>query len=127
MVEPAFSSPRVIQSSHLNLYAATVELVGEDIRGREALAEALGVHVPESWPPKLFEPGAVRIALAQLNQSPGQGWSFWYVATREEPVELAGLCSFKGRPDAEGSVEISYSILGCFQGRGFATEAVGRG
>lgn len=126
MVEPAYSFPRVIRSPQLNLYAATAELVGEDIRGREALSEALGVHVPESWPPEMFEPGAMRFALAQLSQSPEQGWSFWYVATRQEPVELAGLCSFKGRPDAQGSVEISYSILGCFQGRGFATEAVGR-
>ena len=44
----------------------------------------------------------------------------------EEPVELVGLCGFKGRPDAAGSVEIGYSILGCYQRCGYATEAVGR-
>jgi ribosomal-protein-alanine N-acetyltransferase len=68
----------------------------------------------------------MRFALAQLRETPEQGWSFWYVATREEPVELAGLCGFKGRPDATGSVEISYSVLGGYQRRGIATEAVGR-
>jgi len=116
----------MIQSPHLNLFAATAELIRKDIESRESLAAALGVDVPESWPPDLYGPGAMRFALAQLSEAPEQGWSFWYVATREEPVELAGLCGFKGRPDAAGSVEIGYSILSCYQRRGFATEAVGR-
>lgn len=126
MDKAASSYPRVIQSAQLDLYAATANLIGEDIRGRQALEEALGVDVPGSWPPDLFGPEAMRFALAQLNRAPEQGWSIWYVATREDPATLAGLCSFKGRPDVEGSVEISYSILGAYQGRGFATEAVGR-
>ncbi len=120
------SWPRMIQSPHLSLFAATAELIRKDIHGRETLAEALGVDVPESWPPDLYGPGAMRFALEQLTEAPEQGWSFWYVATREEPVELAGLCGFKGRPDPSGSVEIGYSILRSYQGRGFATEAVGR-
>ncbi|MCW8926086.1 MAG: GNAT family N-acetyltransferase [Xanthomonadales bacterium] len=120
------ATPRMIQSPQLSLYSATADLIAKDIEGREALAAALGVHVPESWPPDLYGPGAMRFALAQLSEAPEQGWSFWYLATREEPVELAGLCGFKGRPDAAGSVEIGYSILGCYQRRGFATEAVGR-
>lgn len=120
------ASPRMIQSPHLSLFAATAELIRKDIESREALAEALGVAVPESWPPDLYGPGAMRFALAHLWETPEQGWSYWYVATREEPVELAGLCGFKGRPDATGSVEIGYSVLGCYQRRGIATEAVGR-
>jgi ribosomal-protein-alanine N-acetyltransferase len=120
------ASPRMIQSPRLSLFAATAELIRKDIEGREPLAAALGVHVPESWPPDLYGPGAMRFALAQLSEAPEQGWSFWYLATREEPVELAGLCGFKGRPDAAGSVEIGYSILGCYQRCGYATEAVGR-
>ena len=42
------------------------------------------------------------------------------------PGELAGICGFKGRPDESGSVEIGYSILGCYQRQGFASEAVQR-
>jgi len=116
----------MIQSPQLSLYAATADLISKDIESREALAEALGVNVPESWPPDLYGVGAMRFALAQLGDAPEQGWSFWYLVTREEPVELAGLCGFKGRPDMVGSVEIGYSLLGCYQRRGFATEAVGR-
>jgi RimJ/RimL family protein N-acetyltransferase len=68
----------------------------------------------------------MQFALAQLDETPGQGWSFWYLATREEPCELAGICGFKGRPDESGSVEIGYSILASYQRQGLATEAVQR-
>lgn len=120
------ASPRMIQSPHLSLFAATAGLIRKDIEGREALAAALGVDVPPSWPPDLYGAGAMRFALAQLNEAPEQGWSFWYLASREEPVELVGLCGFKGRPDTAGSVEIAYSVLSPYQQRGYATEAVGR-
>ena len=119
-------SPRLIQSPHLNLFAATVELIKKDIAGRGFLAEALGVSIPESWPPDLYGSRAMQFILAQLDEAPEQGWLFWYLATRDDPCELVGICGFKGRPDETGSVEIGYSILGCYQRRGFATEAVQR-
>ena len=113
-----------IQSPRLNLIAATTELIKKDIAGREFLTEALGVKVPESWPPDLNGLRAMQFALTQLGDAVEQGWSFWYLATADEPSELAGICGFKGRPDESGSVEIGYSILSRFQRRGFATEAV---
>ena len=118
--------PRLIQSPHLDLFAATADLIKTDLAGRRFLAEALDVSVPASWPPDLYGPRAMQFALAQLDEAPEQGWSFWYLATREEPCELTGICGFKGRPDELGSVEIGYSILARYQRRGFATEAVQR-
>lgn len=123
---PNNTSPRLIQSPQLNLFAATVELIRKDIAGPEFLAAALGVNVPESWPPDLYGPRAMQFTLEQLDENSGQGWSFWYLATRDDPSELTGICGFKGRPDEFGSVEIGYSILDCYQRRGFATEAVQR-
>jgi len=121
---PPTPALRLIQSPRLNLIAATTELIKKDIAGHGNLAEALAVKIPESWPPDLYGPRAMRFALTQLDDASEQGWSFWYLATRDEPCELAGICGFKGRPDQSGSVEIGYSILGCFQRRGFASEAV---
>ena len=117
---------RLIQSRRLNLIAATTGLIKRDIRGREFLAEALDVSIPETWPPDLYGPRAMQFALAQLDETPGRGWSFWYLATRGDLSELVGICGFKGRPDESGSVEIGYSVLGCYQRRGFAAEAVQR-
>lgn len=124
--QPHSTSLRLIQSPRLNLFAATTDLIQLDLKGREMLAEALSVTVPESWPPDLYGPHAMRFALAQLGDPAEQGWSFWYLATRCESNQLAGICGFKGRPDTSGSVEIGYSILACFQRQGFATEAVQR-
>jgi RimJ/RimL family protein N-acetyltransferase len=101
----------MIQSPRLNLFSATSDLTRCDISGRRSLAEALGVNVPESWPPDLYGPRAMQFALEQLGEAAGQGWSFWYLATREEPGELVGVCGFKGLPDVSGCVEIGYSIV----------------
>ena len=117
---------RLIQSPRLNLIAATSHLIEKTIEGREFLEHALGLSVPKSWPPDLYGPRAMHFSLTQLGDASERGWSFWYLATREEPVELIGICGFKGWPDESGSVEIGYSILDEYQRRGFATEAVQR-
>ncbi|GMR15156.1 MAG: hypothetical protein BMS9Abin30_0777 [Gammaproteobacteria bacterium] len=117
---------RQIQSERLNLIASTRDLIKKDIEGSEFLAAALGVAVPESWPPSLYGPNAMRFALLQLDDPAEQGWSFWYLVTAGEPGQLAGICGFKGRPDESGSVEIGYSVVESFQRQGLATEAVAR-
>lgn len=117
---------RLIKSRRLNLIAATNDLIRKDIVGREFLAEVLAANVSELWPPELYGAMAMHFSLNQLDVAEEQGWSFWYLLSIEEPSELIGLCGFNGRPDSMGSVEISYSILSCFQRQGFATEAVER-
>lgn len=117
---------RSIKSPRLSLIATSTDLIKQDIAGRAVFADALGVSVPESWPPDLYGPRAMQFALTQLDDGPEQGWSFWYLVTTDEPCELAGICGFKGRPDKAGSVEIGYSVLSGYQRRGFATEAVTR-
>ena len=115
---------RVIKFRRLSLIASTRELIQKDLDGASHLAEALGVVIPEDWPPPLFRPTAMRYALMQLDDPAEHGWSFWYVVNNDNSAELVGICGFKGRPDASGSVEISYSVMPQYQRRGFATEAV---
>ena len=124
MLEP--TALRLVKSRRLNLIAATSGLLNKDVAGSEQLAAALGVVPPDSWPPDLYGPSAMRYALEQLGDPTEQSWSFWYLTTPDEPKELVGICGFKGRPDARGSVEIGYSVLEHFQRKGLATEAVGR-
>jgi len=127
MNDPGFlKGLRQVQSKRLNLVAATTELIEKDIQGSEFLAAALGVEAPESWPPALYGPNAMRFALLQLGDPVEQSWSFWYLNTNNEPSRLVGICGFKGRPDSSGSVEIGYSIVEGFQRQGLATEAVTR-
>ena len=127
MVEfPESSSLRQVQSARMNLIATTTELINLDIEGSEFLAAALGVPVPDSWPPSLYGPNAMRFALLQLDDPAEHSWSFWYMITADEPGQMVGICGFKGRPDESGSVEIGYSVVDGHQRRGYATEAVSR-
>jgi len=116
----------MIRSERLNLVASTPELIRKDIEGSEALGAALDAHVPESWPPDLYGSSAMQFALTQLGEISERGWWFWYLLTAEQPAELIGICGFKGRPDAAGSVEIGYSVLAEHRRLGYATEAVAR-
>ena len=123
---PEYGSLRMLKSRRLNLIATNTDLLNKDVAGSEQLAAALGVATPKSWPPSLYGLSAMRYALEQLGDPTEQSWSFWYLTTQDEPAELVGICGFKGRPDASGSVEIGYSVLEDFQHKGFATEAVAR-
>ena len=115
-----------IDSPRLSYVPATAELTEADLAGPEALATALGVSVPPEWPPELYSRPALMAVLEQLADRAEHGWSTWYLVGRESGGGLVGVCGFKGRPDPDGVVEISYSICPAFRNVGFASEAVER-
>lgn len=114
-----------LDTRRLRMIAATTRLISTDLEGRQALARALGIEVPDNWPPDLYDRQAMAFALEQLTDPAEQGWSFWYLHLKlPEKEQLVGIAGFKGRPDQRGSVEIGYSVLAQYRNRGFATEAV---
>lgn len=118
---------RVLESRRLTLVAATPELVAADLADPAGFAAALAAAVPPQWPPPLFGGQVMRAVLAQLQNPAEHGWSVWYLLERAaQPPVAVGMCQFKGRPDASGSVEISYAILDRYRRLGYATEAVAR-
>ena len=118
---------RVLESKRLTLVAASPELVAADLAGPNTFSSALGADVPLEWPPVLFGGSVMRAVQDQLRDPAELGWSVWYLLdARPAPPSAIGMCQFKGRPDAGGSVEISYAILDRYRARGYATEAVAR-
>ena len=118
---------RVVESPRLVLVAADTDLVLADLKGAEHLGRMLETPVPENWPPELYDREPMNFALRQLADPAEQGWSFWYLIIKDASGrQLIGICGFKGRPNAAGSVEIGYSVLSQFRNQGFATEAVER-
>jgi len=115
-----------LETPRFLLVPATAELVAQEIAGSEALGKALSADVPTDWPPEETV-DALPWFLSRLKSDPGlSGWLNWYGLYRDDtsrrPV-LVGSAGFFGPPE-DGSVEIGYSVLPSFQGRGFATEIV---
>lgn len=116
-----------IRTDRLDLVAGTLAVVRTELDGREALASILEVEVPDSWPPPLYDQGAMRWILDRLEETRVfETWGFRYFILRRDaaPGLALGAGGFKGPPTAEGTVEIGYSVLPEFQRKGFASEAV---
>ena len=116
-----------ITTQRLTLVPGTPELGRAELRSLAELAALLGARVPAGWPPELYDTAAIEYSVAQLEGDPEQaGWSFYYFILCDrrgaEPV-LVGAGGYKGKPSAEGTVEIGYSIVAEYQRRGLATEA----
>lgn len=113
-----------IASSRLRLIALDAELARLQLDDRLAFFKALGVEIEPSWPPELMDKNALHWAADRLSAEPDQqGWHAWVYIS---PVlnRLVGCGGYKGPPDANGSVEIGYSMLQSYREQGLATEGV---
>lgn len=91
----------------------------ELLRGNEALAQTLGIDVPENW---TEYPEMVLVAYDKLRNDPSlMGW-FFYLAIHRADNRLIGTASFKGRPTVDGVVEIGYEVSIDYREQGYATE-----
>jgi RimJ/RimL family protein N-acetyltransferase len=118
-----------LQTTHLDLVAASLLHVDAELAGPKQLGKLLGVVVPKDWPPTGVEPAfveQVRQRLVRDGQA-GIGWYGWYAVCRHtalQPSTLVGVGGFFGPPDDTGTVELGFAVLPTFRGRGHATEMV---
>ena len=120
-----------IHTERLELRPGTASALEAALESDAALATALGVTVPTSWPPELYDADAIRWTLAQLgDRADGGPFGFHHIILRSgQPGTgtrgtLIGVGGFKGPPDERGEVELGYGVLSEFQRRGYASEAV---
>ncbi len=114
-------TPLRLSTERLHLVAGTPDLLRAQLEDRTALSQGLAAGIPKAWPPPLFDQAAVQYALQKLESDEAQRrWWTWYFIQENTAVGAGG---FKGPPDAEGVVEIGYSVLPEHQRQGIATEA----
>ncbi|MEO6121823.1 MAG: GNAT family protein [Acidimicrobiales bacterium] len=115
----------VICTERLELRTVTAAVVRADIAGPAELAAALGVGVPDGWPPPLVAAALEHMAefLERHPELAPWGGRYWVSRATEVPA-LVGMGGFKGAP-AAGDAELGYSVVETCQRRGYATEAVG--
>jgi RimJ/RimL family protein N-acetyltransferase len=113
----------------LELVAATLEMAQAERDDRARLEWLHGIRLGAPWPPPLNDEASLAWSISVLQANPAAaGWGFWYFTLPggdKGPALAIGNGGFKGPPDADGTVEIGYSVLEEHQRRGYASEAVG--
>jgi RimJ/RimL family protein N-acetyltransferase len=112
----------------LELIAADAESARAAVADRARFGTLLDAKVPKEWPPELFAEDEAKFAdrLEAARELDEVGWHHWYILkVGPKARTLVGTIGFGGPPSTAGEVMMGYSVLGAFQRKGYATEAVG--
>ena len=118
-----------INTDRLKLISATPELLRMELSDRKKFATAIESVIAPGWPPGEYDAEASRYFIDQMTKHGERvsGWLIYYVVTAPElanPRELVAAVGYFGPPDANGVVEIGFSVVDTWRGRGVATEGV---
>lgn len=117
----------ILESQRLRLVASTEAHLLTELNAPEQLGAMLGAVVSNAWPSGEYDRDAMEFFLARLQEGgpTAVGWYGWYALGKEGGgLALLGAGGFFGPPGADGDVEIGYSVLPEWQGRGYASETV---
>jgi [ribosomal protein S5]-alanine N-acetyltransferase len=113
-----------IATPRLTLLGADRDMLLAALGGPRALERAIGAIVPTEWPPEHLDVPVLRWMLDGLGSLPSDApWRMYLIVRNGERREAIGTCGFKGPPDAEGTVEVGYSVVPSQQRQGYASEA----
>ena len=115
----------LLKSSRLDIIPATVDLYRMELEYREGLASALDAVVPPEWPPEQVTREVIEEFIARMMTEPGRMSGFYWVLRGDGSCSriLIGSGGFLLHND--GVMELGYSVLPEWQGKGYTTEAVG--
>lgn len=109
----------MILTPRLQILPCTLQYFEALLQGEDALADLLDIEIPLLW---TEFPEIILVAYDKLRNDPSVlGW-FLYLVIHQEEKRLIGAGGFKGRPDADGMVEIGYEINTAYREQGFGTE-----
>lgn len=116
----------MLRTVRLELVAATAPLVQAEMQGIGSLERMLGAELGVGWPPELCTVDTLEWALDRIARDARfEEWGMRYLVLKDpsEGSRVIGVAGYHGPPE-EGAVEIGYSLLHRYRGRGLAGEAV---
>ncbi len=126
-----------LNTARLSLIATTAEHLRTELEQPDRLTTLLDAEVSSAWPPGEYDRPAMEFFLSCLEAGGEavEGWYGWYALCTDGPPDgpydgppaprrLIGVGGYFGPPDAEGTIEVGYSVLPEWQRRGYASEMV---
>ena len=110
----------ILETAQLKLIACDTAILKAAISGNEHLADKLNVIVPDNWTE--FGVMALQYSLDRLLESQDESGWWTYLPIYKEENKLIGSGGYKGKPSANGTVELGYEIAADYRNRGLATE-----
>lgn len=111
-----------IYTARLELRAGNREIYSIPFDDRDALANALGVNIPDNWPVENYDADPLVFSIKKLDEDPAsEPWLLRYYIERATNT-LVGFGGGCGLPIG-GGWTIGYSVLAQFRRRGYASEA----
>jgi len=113
------------RTERMRLIPATATTVRAEAENLSRLGQLIGATVPQDWPPEILRDARESFLKAFQDHPDWAGWLHWYGIRTDTPEPtLCGSVGFMGPPDADGTVEVGYSVLPAYQRGGLATEMV---
>ncbi|HEX8515892.1 MAG TPA: GNAT family N-acetyltransferase [Bacteroidia bacterium] len=110
----------MIETKNLKLIPCDTEILKSAIAGNEILARKINVTVENNW--SEFGVGALQYSLDKLTGSEEEKNWWTYFPVYKQDNKLIGSGGYKGKPSADGTVELGYEIAPRYRNRGIATE-----
>jgi [ribosomal protein S5]-alanine N-acetyltransferase len=109
-----------IETQKLKLIPCDADILKAAIEGNEILANKINVNVQENWTE--FGVVALQYSLDKLKESEEEMNWWTYFPVHKLDNTLIGSGGYKGKPTADGTVELGYEIAPNYRNRGLATE-----
>lgn len=126
MTPPVRAAARRLVTERLDLRSLDARALDALSAGDRMELEALtGARFPSPLePPPLVEDHLDFFRDRLRRPSEPGSWWFWLMVTRDAG-DAVGMVGLPGEPDEHGRAPIGYSVYPSWEGRGYATEAVG--
>ena len=110
----------MIETARMKLVPCELSHFEAIINDPQTFADALQVTITDGW---LSFPEAITQGYEYLkaNEDARGWWMYFFIHKTDR--KLIGTGGFKGKPDANGMIEIGYEIAPAYRSRGLATEA----
>ena len=111
---------QILETENLILLTGDKHLLKSAIAGNAQLEKHIKFSVPENWTE--FGKPVLECSLEKINASRDEQAWWTYFPIHKHDRKLIGCGGYKGKPNAEGCVEIGYEIAGDYRNKGLATE-----